>query len=354
MNPDPSTGCQDPNQDATPESPGRFYGKYRGEVIDNDDIEGRGRILAIVPAIPGSLINWALPCTPYAGELVGFFSIPPIGANVWIEFEGGNPSYPIWAGCFWEEAEFPEPLILDPADAALVKMWRTKFSTFVMNDTPAEGGIILETSEPAVDVPTPITMTFSTLGVEINCGISLLLMSPEEGITLTVGDSTILINEEGITMNGPAIQIEADVNINASAGAAVEIEGGGDVSVTAGGACEVTAAGDVSMTAAGAAEVSAAGDVAVSALGACEVSALGDLALSALGACEMSALGDCAVSALGACEVSALGDVAVSALGACEVTALADVAITGITQMLTGLVEVNGDLLIDGQQPLVV
>ncbi|MEM1177005.1 MAG: phage baseplate assembly protein V [Acidobacteriota bacterium] len=354
MTPDPSTGCQDPNQDATPEAPGRFYGKYRGEVIENDDLEARGRILAIVPAIPGSLLNWAMPCVPYGGEAVGFYSIPPIGANVWIEFEGGNPSYPIWSGCFWEEGEFPEPMALDPADAPLVKMWRTAFSTFVMNDTPAEGGIILETSEPAVEVPDPITMTFSTLGVEINCGISQMLMSPEEGITLTVGDSTILINEEGITMNGPAIQIEADANINATAGAAVEIEGGGDVSVTAGGAAEVTAGGDVSIAAAGAAEVSAAGDVAVSALGACEVSALGDLALSALGAAELSALGDCAISALGACEVSALGDCAVSALGACEVTALADVAITGITQMLTGLVEVNGDLLIDGQQPLVV
>ena len=354
MTPDPSTGCPDPNQDATPESPGRFYGKYRGEVIDNDDIEGRGRILALVPGVPGMLLNWALPCTPYGGELVGFFSIPPIGANVWIEFEGGNPTHPIWSGCFWEIGEFPEPLVLDPVDAPMVKMWKTKFNTFVMNDTPAEGGIILETNEPAVEVPTPITMTFSTAGVEINCGISQLFMSPEEGITLTIGVSTILINEEGITLNGPAIQIEAEANINATAGAAVEIEAGADVAVTAGAACEVTAGADLSLAAAGAAELSAAGDVAVSALGACEVSALGDLSLSALGICDMQALGDCSIAALGACEMSALGDCAVSALGACEVTALADVAITGITQMLTGLVEVNGDLLIDGQQPLVV
>ena len=40
--------------------------------------------------------SWAMPCAPYAGQQVGFFAVPPIGANVWVEFEGGDPDYPIW------------------------------------------------------------------------------------------------------------------------------------------------------------------------------------------------------------------------------------------------------------------
>ena len=48
--------------------------------------------------------GWALPAVPYAGDGVGFFMIPPIGASVWIEFEHGDPDYPIWTGCFWADA----------------------------------------------------------------------------------------------------------------------------------------------------------------------------------------------------------------------------------------------------------
>ena len=45
--------------------------------------------------------TWALPCVPFAGINAGFFAVPAIGSAVWIEFEQGDPDYPIWAGCFW-------------------------------------------------------------------------------------------------------------------------------------------------------------------------------------------------------------------------------------------------------------
>ena len=71
-----------------------FFGKYRGQVTNNVDPEMRGRIQVQVPAVLGEGRNsWALPATPYGGDGVGFFAIPPIGANVWVEFEGGNPGH---------------------------------------------------------------------------------------------------------------------------------------------------------------------------------------------------------------------------------------------------------------------
>lgn len=83
------------------ESTEKYYGKFRGQVRNNLDPLGRGRILADVPQILGTELSWCMPCVPYA-QYVRDAAIPTIGANVWIEFEGGDLDYPIWSGCFWE------------------------------------------------------------------------------------------------------------------------------------------------------------------------------------------------------------------------------------------------------------
>ncbi len=84
---------------------GRFFGKYRGIVQSNEDETGRGRLQVTVPAVMGDQAVWALPCVPYAGPNVGLFAQPPDGAGVWVEFEAGDPFYPIWVGCFWGEGQ---------------------------------------------------------------------------------------------------------------------------------------------------------------------------------------------------------------------------------------------------------
>lgn len=86
---------------------GRHFGKYRGLVHDNDDPLGQGRIQVQVPAVLGDRTLWAMPCVPYAGPDLGFLALPPVGANVWVEFEGGDRGHPIWAGCFWDAGEVP-------------------------------------------------------------------------------------------------------------------------------------------------------------------------------------------------------------------------------------------------------
>jgi uncharacterized protein involved in type VI secretion and phage assembly len=62
-----------------------------------------------VPAVLGDVpTGWCVACVPYAGPDVGFFVTPDVGAGVWIEFEGGDVSYPIWSGCYWRAGELPE------------------------------------------------------------------------------------------------------------------------------------------------------------------------------------------------------------------------------------------------------
>ncbi|MGH7870451.1 MAG: phage baseplate assembly protein V, partial [Candidatus Dormibacteraceae bacterium] len=108
---------EDQDQDSMPETPDRYYGKYRGIVLINIDLEQRGRIIAMVPDVLGlTPSNWALPCVPIAGKQEGTFMVPQIGAKVWIEFEQGDPDYPIWVGGFWGSfAEVPPAAAIPPA-----------------------------------------------------------------------------------------------------------------------------------------------------------------------------------------------------------------------------------------------
>jgi uncharacterized protein involved in type VI secretion and phage assembly len=86
---------------------GRFYGKYRGTVTKVDD-DHTMRIKALVPAVLGDQeTGWCTPCVPYAGNDAGIAFLPEEGAGVWIEFEAGDVSFPIWAGCYWHADEVP-------------------------------------------------------------------------------------------------------------------------------------------------------------------------------------------------------------------------------------------------------
>jgi uncharacterized protein involved in type VI secretion and phage assembly len=96
-------------QQSGPWSRGRYYGKYRGRVTNNEDPKNLGRIRARVSEVLGDVeTGFALPCAPYAGYGVGFFALPPVGAGVWIEFEAGDVSRPIWSGCWWGEEHRPK------------------------------------------------------------------------------------------------------------------------------------------------------------------------------------------------------------------------------------------------------
>lgn len=110
----------------------RYFGKYRGTVTDNADATSRGRLKVRVPAVLGDLELWAMPCVPYAGEGVGFYCLPEPGTGVWVEFEAGDPSYPIWTGFFWADDELP-----DASDAA-IKIWKTEAFTLRIDDGAEE------------------------------------------------------------------------------------------------------------------------------------------------------------------------------------------------------------------------
>lgn len=131
-----------------------YLAKYRGKVTNNVDPSSKGRLQVSVPAVLGTgSLSWAEPCVPFAGPNVGFFMLPPIGANVWVEFEGGDPDYPIWGGCFWGQ----DPV---PASPALEGMHviRTNTATITISDLPGASGVTIELSSGAKVSLTPTSV----------------------------------------------------------------------------------------------------------------------------------------------------------------------------------------------------
>jgi uncharacterized protein involved in type VI secretion and phage assembly len=154
----------------------RFWGKYRGIVTDNLDPLMVGRVRAKVPDVTGAdETGWAMPCAPFGGDGMGFFAVPTKGAGVWIEFEHGDPDYPIWTGCWWGSlAEVPPTLLVPPPASGKVLIRTDGGHSVLIDDTPGVGGITLETASGQ-------KVKLSALGIEIDNGMgaSIKLTGPQ-------------------------------------------------------------------------------------------------------------------------------------------------------------------------------
>jgi uncharacterized protein involved in type VI secretion and phage assembly len=142
----------------------KFYGKFRGIVSDIQDPLMTFRIRAKVPDVLGDDDSgWAMPCMPFGGSGMGFFALPAVGAGVWIEFEHGDPDYPIWSGCWFGSAAEPPPdLLVPPYKKVMIKT--EGGHSIVLDDTPGIGGITLKTSDGA-------KIVMNALGIEIDNGL---------------------------------------------------------------------------------------------------------------------------------------------------------------------------------------
>ncbi len=151
----------------------RFYGKYRGLVRDNQDPLMIGRLQAAVPEVLGDVTSgWALPCAPYAGPGAGLYAIPPVGAGVWIEFEAGDPSRPIWAGAWWGTAEVPmdeQSTLSEPSR----KILRSDFGLLVSLDDDAQ----TITLSDAVGINL-MTVKVGEGTIEIRSAVKVMLEAP--------------------------------------------------------------------------------------------------------------------------------------------------------------------------------
>ena len=155
----------------------RFFGKYRGLVADVDDPENLGRLKARVPEIYGDMNSpWALPSVPFAGNSHGLVLLPEPDDGVWIEFEAGDLSRPIWSGCWWASGEIPAP------GAKKVRALVTTAGHMVVLDDDASKVQLLHAGGAE------LTMT-------------------DSDITLKIGSTKIVLSSSGVSINNGAFEV---------------------------------------------------------------------------------------------------------------------------------------------------
>jgi uncharacterized protein involved in type VI secretion and phage assembly len=166
----------------------KFLGKYRATVLNNIDPMQIGRIQVIVPDVSNVIpTSWAMPCVPVAGLQMGMYTMPPIGAGVWVEFEQGDPDYPIWVGCFWgTAAEVPALARMVPPAVPGITFQTTLQNGVTINDVPGPtGGIMLKSATGAT-----IIVNDTGIYIQNGKGASIVMVGP--AVTINNGALAII------------------------------------------------------------------------------------------------------------------------------------------------------------------
>lgn len=163
--------------------PKKYFGKYRGTVVNNVDPMQIGRIQVMVPDVSNIIPStWAMPCIPFSGKSMGAYMLPQIGAGVWVEFEQGDPDYPIWVGGYWGLAAEVPALALagNPASPSVVFQTGLQ-NTLVISDLPGPtGGIMLKSTTGA-----SLIVNDTGIYIQNGKGASIVLSGP--AVTINSG-----------------------------------------------------------------------------------------------------------------------------------------------------------------------
>lgn len=170
----------------------RHYGKYRGVVTDTTDPKNLGRLKAKLPELLESEeTGWALPCAPYAGENAGLFAVPEVGAGVWIEFEAGDLSRPVWTGTWWLDGQVPEQA------KPVQKVFRTKSGHKIVLDDEQESITITDKGEAQVRFEKGAITLQDKDGAKVELKEGALTIADKDGATLTLKGGELKLTDSG-------------------------------------------------------------------------------------------------------------------------------------------------------------
>lgn len=159
-----------------------YFGKYRGIVESVEEGDNLGIISVKVPDVFGSehVVERARPCSPFAGSKHGFVAVPEPGDGVWVEFEAGNTSLPIWTGFWWASDEMPEP------KGKLVRSFiTTKGHKLILDDDNDEVTLLHSGGAEMKMTADDITITIGDASITMTSSEMKLAVGPTSFVKIT-------------------------------------------------------------------------------------------------------------------------------------------------------------------------
>ncbi len=194
---------------------GRYYGKYSGIVADDADSSKLGLLKVKVPPVfgPDTVVS-ARPCFPN-----GHFFVPPPKTKVWVEFEAGDPSYPLWVGTWFADGEVPPEADVDPPDARVIQT--ASGHTIQLDDTSGSEKVLVRHENGAfisMDSDGGITVANKNGAfVFLNASKGELSVVSEKGQLLSMtSDGVVLGDQNGnaVSMTASAINVAGSGQVN--------------------------------------------------------------------------------------------------------------------------------------------
>lgn len=163
----------------------RYYGKYRATVMNNVDPMLQGRIMVQLADRYGLFPStWAMPSFPFAALGAGVVVLPPVASQVWVEFEAGDPEYPIWTGAFWPDPGGMPPLALAGTPVTPnIHLQTTTGVSITLSDNPAANVLIKTLTGAAI--------TIGAAGITIMNG---------QGASIAMVGPSVVINGGALTV----------------------------------------------------------------------------------------------------------------------------------------------------------
>jgi len=205
----------------------QLFGKYSGEVASDADETRHGCLKVRVPAVFGEVEVWARPCLPY-----GHFFVPPVGTKLWVEFEGGNPAYPIWVGTWYADGEVPEAARVTPPTRRVIQT--ASGHSVQLDDTKDAERVLVRHKQDAF------------VAIEADGSV---LAANQKGANLylnaSAGEATLTSEQ------GHMVSLKADgITVATQSGVTLELTTAGKVKVNAPGGVQVIG-GEISLSGTG-------------------------------------------------------------------------------------------------------
>ncbi|MDW8323755.1 MAG: phage baseplate assembly protein V [Burkholderiales bacterium] len=194
----------------------RAFGKYRGHVVDNEDPQRLGRLRVRVPALLGDAVTaWALPCMPCGGAAGhGWFCVPEVGAQVWVEFEGGDLNYPIWVGTFWQQ---PSDVPQEVTAQTTTRLFRTAGGHVLMLEDAVGGERILlqHAGGASLEIDPDGTVALTDQGgarLSLDAAANRVVLEDAHGNTLALSAAGASLEDahgNRLEMAAPGVRVQA-------------------------------------------------------------------------------------------------------------------------------------------------